>query len=392
MRKNISLTEFIRNELEIINGYQYMNYKYTHWKQVKPISGKNQFDTLLDLFQQLLTIASGDVSQSLKWLTNLDKEYEITDSFEEEYSIADFIQDLIDKGYINQDDDTNTMIITPKTEKSLRDRSLNEIFSSLRKGGPGDHKTNFNGAGVERQSETRPWNGHEELVNLDNTGTMINMLKHSSIDALNLSEDDLQVYETDYHTQVSTVLLIDLSHSMILYGEDRITPAKKVAMALSELIMRSYFKDTLDIVAFGNEAWHISVKDLPYLKVGPYHTNTKQGLEVARHILQRKKFANKQIFMITDGKPSCMFEGGKLYKNSFGLDRKIVNKVLDEAVKCRREKITITTFMIASDPYLQHFVREMTEANKGKAYFSSLDNLGGFIFEDYIKNRKRRVQ
>ena len=133
------------------------------------------------------------------------------------------------------------------------------------------------------------------------------------------------------------------------------------------------------------------MKDLPYLKVGPYHTNTKQGLEVARHILLRKKFANKQIFMITDGKPSCMFENGKLYKNSFGLDRKIVNKVLDEAVKCRREKITITTFMIASDPYLQQFIREMTEANKGKAYFSSLDNLGGFIFEDYIKNRKRRV-
>ena len=381
----------MRNELEFINGYLIMKYKYTHWKQVKPVSGKNPFETLLDLFQQLLTIASGDVSQSLKWLTNLDKEYEITDSFEENYSLADFIQDLIDKGYIDQDDDTNAMVITPKTEKSLRDRSLNEIFSSLRKGGQGDHKTNFNGAGVERQSETRPWNGHEELVNLDTTGTMINMLKHSSIDALNLSEDDLQVYETDYHTQVSTVLLIDLSHSMILYGEDRITPAKKVAMALSELIMRSYSKDTLDIVAFGNEAWHISVKDLPYLKVGPYHTNTKQGLEVARHILQRKKFANKQIFMITDGKPSCMFENGKLYKNSFGLDRKIVNKVLDEAVKCRREKITITTFMIASDPYLQHFVREMTEANKGKAYFSSLDNLGGFIFEDYIKNRKRRV-
>ena len=302
-----------------------MNYKYTHWKHVKPISGKNPFETLLDLFQQLLTIASGDVSQSLKWLTNIDKEYEITESFEETYSLADFIQDLIDKGYINQDDDTSIMIITPKTEKSLRERSLNEIFSSLRKGGQGDHKTNFYGSGVERQSETRPWNGHEELVNLDNTGTIINMLKHSSIDALNLSEDDLQVYETDYHTQVSTVLLIDLSHSMILYGEDRITPAKKVAMALSELIMRSYSKDTLDIVAFGNEAWHISVKDLPYLKVGPYHTNTKQGLEVARHILLRKKFANKQIFMITDGKPSCMFENGKLYKNSFGLDRKIYN-------------------------------------------------------------------
>jgi len=156
--------------------------------------------------------------------------------------------------------------------------------------------------------------------------------------------------------------------------------------------MNNYAKDSLDIVAFGNEAWSIQIKDLPYLKVGPYHTNTLQGLQKARHILQRKKFSNKQIFMITDGKPSCMVENGKLYKNSFGLDRKIVNKVLDEAVICRRENIDITTFMIARDPYLQNFVRQLSEANKGKAYYSSLNDLGGYIFEDYIKNRKKRVQ
>ena len=221
---------------------------------------------------------------------------------------------------------------------------------------------------------------------------MMNLIQHSSLDNLELREDDLQVYDTDHNTSVATVLLIDLSHSMILYGEDRITPAKKVAMALSELIMNSYAKDSLDIVAFGNEAWQISVEDIPYLKVGPFHTNTKQGLELARHILQRRKYANKQIFMITDGKPSCMLENGRLYKNSFGLDRKIVNKVLDEAVKCRRDKINITTFMIARDPYLQSFVREMTEANKGRAYFASLNDLGGYIFEDYIKNRKRSVK
>jgi uncharacterized protein with von Willebrand factor type A (vWA) domain len=179
---------------------------------------------------------------------------------------------------------------------------------------------------------------------------------------------------------------------MILYGEDRITPAKKVAMALSELIMNSYEKDSLDIIAFGNEAWHIEIKDLPYLKVGPYHTNTLQGLQMARHTLQRKKFANKQIFMITDGKPSCMIENGKLYKNSFGLDRKIVNKVLDEAVKCKRDQISITTFMIARDPYLQNFVRELTEANQGRAYYSSLNELGGYIFEDYIRNRRKNVK
>jgi uncharacterized protein with von Willebrand factor type A (vWA) domain len=178
---------------------------------------------------------------------------------------------------------------------------------------------------------------------------------------------------------------------MILYGEDRITPAKKVALALSELIMTEFSKDSLDIIAFGDDAWEISVKDLPYLEVGPFHTNTKAGLERARSLLQHRKYANKQIFMITDGKPSAMFEGAKLYKNSFGLDRKIVNKVLDEAVQCRKEKISITTFMIARDPYLQKFVNQLTEANKGRAYYTGLNNLGELILEDYISNRKKRM-
>jgi uncharacterized protein with von Willebrand factor type A (vWA) domain len=178
---------------------------------------------------------------------------------------------------------------------------------------------------------------------------------------------------------------------MILYGEDRITPAKKVALALSELIMTEFSKDSLDIIAFGDDAWEISVKDLPYLEVGPFHTNTKAGLERARSLLQHRKYANKQIFMITDGKPSAMFEGTKLYKNSFGLDRKIVNKVLDEAVQCRKEKISITTFMIARDPYLQKFVNQLTEANKGRAYYTGLNNLGELILEDYISNRKKRM-
>ena len=281
--------------------------------------------------------------------------------------------------------------MTKKTERSLRQKSLEEIFQGLEKGSIGRHKTSQTGQGLERQPETRLWSPGDDIGQIDSVGTMLNMLNHSSLESFNLQEYDLSVYETDHYTSVATVLLIDLSHSMILYGEDRITPAKKVAMALSELIITNYAKDSLDIVAFGNEAWEVAIEDLPYLKAGPYHTNTLQGLERARHILQRKKFANKQIFMITDGKPSCIIENGKLYKNSFGLDRKIVNKVLDEAVKCRRDKITINTFMIAKDPYLQRFVREMTEANKGKAYFSSLDNLGGYIFEDYMINRKRYI-
>src|SRR5690625_3570000 len=218
------------------------------------------------------------------------------------------------------------------------------------------------------------------------------MLRHSSLEQFDLQEEDLQVHETDHHTSVATVLLIDLSHSMILYGEDRITPAKKVAMALSELIMNQYAKDSLDIIAFGNEAWKIEVKDLPWLMAGPYHTNTLHALQMARHILSRRKYANRQIFTITDGKPSCMYENGRLYKNSFGLDRKIINRVLDAAVMCRRDQIDITTFMIARDPYLQDFVRELTEANKGRAYFSSLDSLGGYIFQDYVRNRVQRLR
>lgn len=370
-----------------------MLFRYSEWDdRFADSRGKTPFDTLWDLFQELLTISGGDVSQALRWLNDLDNEYGITEQFEDGYGMGDFIDELREREYIRYDDEQKIMVPTAKTDLSIRKKSLNEIFSRLKKGNAGNHKTPHTGRGLERQPETRAWNPGDDTTHIDSAATMRNMLKHSSLEQFNLRESDIEVYDTDHHTSVSTVLLIDLSHSMILYGEDRITPAKKVAMALSELIMNNYAKDSLDIVAFGNEAWKIEVKDLPYLKVGPYHTNTLSALQMARHILQRKKRTNKQIFMITDGKPSCMIENGRIYKNSFGLDRKIVNKVLDEAVKCRRDQIDITTFMIARDPYLQGFVRELTEANMGRAYYSSLDELGGYIFEDYIKNRKKRTQ
>ncbi|HZG01945.1 MAG TPA: hypothetical protein VEY71_13145, partial [Chitinophagales bacterium] len=182
------------------------------------------------------------------------------------------------------------------------------------------------------------------------------------------------------------------SHSMILYGEDRITPAKKVAMALAELITTRYPKDTLDIVVFGNDAWPVELKDLPYLQVGPFHTNTLAGLELAMEILRRRKTQNRQIFMITDGKPSCIREGKKYYKNSYGLDKKIVSKTLNMAAQCRRLNIPITTFMIAQDPYLQQFVRDFTRINNGRAFYSSLDGLGEYLFEDFVRNRRKIVR
>ena len=183
--------------------------------------------------------------------------------------------------------------------------------------------------------------------------------------------------------------MIDISHSMILYGEDRITPAKKVAMALAELITKSYKKDTLDIIVFGNDAWQIQIKDLPYLSVGPYHTNTIAGLELGIDLLRKRKNPNKQIFMITDGKPTCMKQGIKYYKNSFGLDSKIMKKTFNLAAQCRKLNIPITTFMIASDPYLREFVKDFTKVNNGNAYYSSLQGLGNLVFEDYRRNRKK---
>jgi uncharacterized protein with von Willebrand factor type A (vWA) domain len=179
---------------------------------------------------------------------------------------------------------------------------------------------------------------------------------------------------------------------MVLYGEDRFTPAKKVALALTELILRKYKKDTLDVVLFGNEARQVPISQLPYVQVGPYYTNTKAALALAQQILQRRKQANKQIFLITDGKPSVLVENGRVYRNAFGLDRRICNKTLEEAARARRKKITITTFMIASDPYLQEFVEELTRINRGRAYFSSPEDVGSALFVDFIRNRNRRVR
>lgn len=184
--------------------------------------------------------------------------------------------------------------------------------------------------------------------------------------------------------------MIDISHSMILYGEDRITPAKKVAMALAELITTRYPKDTLDIIVFGNDAWQIQLSDLPYLQVGPYHTNTVAGLELAIDILKKKKSANKHIMMITDGKPTCIKKGKKYYQNSWGLDRTIINRTLSLAITCRRMQIPVTTFMIAKDPLLVQFVDQFTAANGGKAFYSSLQGLGEFIFMDYKQQKRNK--
>lgn len=354
---------------------------------------QSPFDKLFGIFKELITHTSGDFDEAIDWLRELNKEYKLTD---EHYTIDDFIEDLKKKGYIRdelKEDGTSGIGITAKTERAIRQQALDNIFGNLKRSGSGNHKTKHSGNGDEHTGEFREFHFGDGLERISLTESLRNAQINNGVADFMLTENDLVVEETQYKSQMSTVLMIDISHSMILYGEDRITPAKKVAMALAELITTRYPKDTLDILVFGNDAWTIAIRDLPYLKVGPYHTNTVAGLQLAMDILRRKRNTNKQIFMITDGKPSCVREkDGSYYMNSNGLDEYIVDKCYNQAQHARKLHIPITTFMIANDPYLQKFVNKFTESNQGKAFYTGLQGLGEMIFEDYETNRKKRIK
>ncbi len=351
-------------------------------------AGDNAFENLLKIFLQLLIITAGDAAEALKWLSDLDKQHQITNA---NYGIGNFIEDLKSKGYLTEDIGKGSIKITAKSEQMIRKSALEEIFGKLKKSGGGNHKSTFSGQGDETGTDRRDFQFGDNLEQIAMTDSLRNAQINHGYNNFMLTEGDLEIVENEYKTQTSTILMIDISHSMILYGEDRITPAKKVAMALAELISTRYPKDTLDIIVFGNDSWQIQIKDLPYLEVGPYHTNTIAGLELAMDLLRKRKNKNKQIFMITDGKPTCMKQGIKYYKNSFGLDSKILNKTLTLAAQCRKNNIPVTTFMIASDPYLKQFVQEFTKVNNGNAYYSSLKGLGNLIFEDYKTNRRKNL-
>lgn len=376
---------------------QEYNKGFTYSKHIpKEIS---HFDRVFDVFKDLLTHTSGDIEEAFEWLDMLDKEYNI---FTDEYTLDDFEEDLKKRGYIKEEkpdpEDGNAgtgkgkNVLTAKLEAALREFALDQIFGKLQKSGIGNHRTTKIGVGDERDGENRAFQYGDDLSTVNMTESLKNAQINNGITNLHLTEDDLIVEETKHKAQMSTVLMIDISHSMILYGEDRITPAKKVAMALVELIKRKYPKDSIDIIVFGNEAWPIKIKDLPYLQVGLYHTNTVAGLELAMDILRRKRNTNKQIFMITDGKPSCIkLSTGEFYMNSVGLDEMIVAQCLTKAAEARKLKIPITTFMIAQDPYLRKFVEAFTAQNKGKAFLTGLSGLGQMIFEDYERNRIKRI-
>ncbi|MBS1904732.1 MAG: VWA domain-containing protein [Bacteroidetes bacterium] len=375
-----------------------VNTTYSRWIEGKSKRDEDRLQELVNLFHELLLRTSGDANEALQWMQYLDEQYNI---FGPEMTFDMFLDELKRQGIV-EDDENNLLKPTNKAVGNIKRSALLEIFRGMKKSPGGMHDTPHSGAGVERTSGTKGYTFGDQSTNIDFTRTLQNALRRSlrdeknigdsPLENLSMDEEDIEVYETEHAASCSTALLIDVSHSMILYGEDRITPAKKVAMALAELIRTKFPKDQLYVISFGDEAELISDSELPFLEVGPYHTNTRDGLRLARRMLRRSGNANKQIFMVTDGKPSAMFDdNGKLYKNSWGLDPKIINKTLDEAVALRREHIPITTFMIAHDPYLIDFVEEMTKANHGRAYYSGLNDLGQFVLVDYVRNRRRKV-
>jgi uncharacterized protein with von Willebrand factor type A (vWA) domain len=255
-------------------------------KFIPPPSSGSGFDKLSKLFFQLLNYTAGDANEALSWLNDLDRQYNLSNN---EYGMGDFIEDLKNKGYLTEENQPGAFKITGKSEQIIRKNALEEIFGKLRKTNKGNHKSSQTGQGDEISSDIRPFQFGDNLDSINITDSIHNAQINHGIDEFKLTQDDLEIQEKEHKSQTSTVLMIDISHSMVLYGEDRITPAKTVAMALAELVKTKYPKDTLDIIVFGNDAWPISVKDLPYLQVGPYHTNTYAGLELALDILRRRK-------------------------------------------------------------------------------------------------------
>jgi Ca-activated chloride channel family protein len=282
--------------------------------------------------------------------------------------------------------------ITDKSLDFLGFKALRNLLGSLGKSSFGRHDTRDLATGIEASGSSKTYEFGDTL-NLDITATLSNAIQREGLSLpLNIEYSDLQVHQCEYQSSCATVLMLDCSHSMILYGEDRFTPAKKVAMALSHLIRTQYPGDSLSLVLFHDSAEEIPLSQLARVRVGPYYTNTREGLRMAQRILQRQRKDMKQIVMITDGKPSALtLEDGRIYKNAFGLDPLVVSQTLEEVSKCKRAGVLINTFMLASDYGLVQFVQKVTEMCRGKAYFTTPYTLGQYLLMDYMSRKTKTI-
>ncbi|MDG2283555.1 MAG: VWA domain-containing protein [Longimicrobiales bacterium] len=282
--------------------------------------------------------------------------------------------------------------LTQKGMDFLGYRSLKGLLGALGKSSAGSHDTPHLATGIEAEAASRPYE-FGDTMNLDIPATLKNVIEREGLKVpLELDYGDLMVHQSEFRSSCATVLLLDISHSMVLYGEDRFAPAKRVALAMSHMIRTQFPGDSLRVVTFGDRAQEIPLSQLGKAQVGPFHTNTAEGLEIARRILNGQKKDMRQIIMITDGKPSAMtLPDGRVYTNSGGLDPMILKRTFDEVAACRKGGILINTFMLAQDPYLVQFVQKVSEIARGKAYFTSTLTLGQHIMMDFMKNKRRRA-
>jgi Ca-activated chloride channel family protein len=299
------------------------------------------------------------------------------------------------RGQLGQAQDRQTEArfeITDKTIDFLGFKTLQDLLGSLGRSSFGRHDTRDMATGVEASGVSRHYEFGDTL-NLDVSETLFNAVRRDGAKVpIEINYSDLMVHQCEYQSSCATVVLLDCSHSMILYGEDRFTPAKRVAMALSHLIRTQYPGDTLSLVLFHDSAEEVPLGELARVQVGPYYTNTREGLRVAQRILLRQRKDMRQIVMITDGKPSALtLEDGRIYKNAFGLDPFVVGQTLEEVNKCKRAGILINTFMLASDYSLVHFVQKITAMCRGKAYFTTPYTLGQYLLMDYMSRKTKQI-
>ncbi len=282
--------------------------------------------------------------------------------------------------------------VTDKSLDFLGFKTLRDLLGSLGKSSFGRHDTRHWATGIESSGASKQYE-FGDTINLDTTATLNSAIAREGIALpLNLEYGDLHVHQCEYQSSCATVVMLDCSHSMILYGEDRFTPAKKVAMALSHLIRTQYPGDSLNLVLFHDSAEEMPLSQLPRVQVGPHYTNTREGLRVAQQILSRQRKDMKQIVMITDGKPSALtLPDGRIYKNAFGLDPLVVSETLEEVARCKRSNIMINTFMLASDFGLIQFVQKVTSMCRGKAYFTTPDTLGEYLLMDYMQRKMKTI-
>ncbi|MGD0445960.1 MAG: VWA domain-containing protein [Edaphobacter sp.] len=378
---------------------------YDPFSRFQEFNGDQTMENLREAIRQALE--SGEIFDE-----EAQEKFETLSEDQVEQLIDQIIQKMQEQNFINaeqpqegqgQQGDGNAdarFEVTDKGMDFLGYKALRELLGPLGKSNLGRHDTRHEAAGVEINGSSKLYEFGDSL-NLDITATLSSVFAREGIASavegeehrpMNIEYSDLHVHQSDYQSSCATVVMLDCSHSMILYGEDRFTPAKRVAMALSHLIRTQFPGDTLNLVLFHDTAEEIPVSQLSRVKVGPHYTNTREGLRLAQRILARQNKDMKQIVMITDGKPSALtLSDGRIYKNAFGLDPLVISETLEEVARCKRSNIMINTFMLASDFSLMQFVQKVSAMCRGKAYFTTPQTLGNYLLMDFMSRRMKTI-